>query len=127
VSVDRAGEPFATFFFEQLSYDIAVLSVVLSIEQRSAIELTFTAPRAFRSFSESDYWHYLADYGGRRIVHSTDRGCGVFLSETAPYLLDYRAHARAQEPEATFACLVRTPQECVEVICIEPPTVRALE
>lgn len=68
----------------------------------------------------------MSAFEGRPLVHSADPGCGIELSGDAPYLLDYRANARAQEPEETFSCLIRTPDHCVEVICFEEPTLRYL-
>jgi hypothetical protein len=124
VSDDQPVAPIGAFFVEELRYDIGTLTVVLSISGRAALEVVFAPPRAFRSFSESDYWHYLAEYDGEVILSSEDRGCGVLLSENAPYLLDYMAHVREQEPETNFSCLIKTPQECVEVICFERPQVR---
>ncbi|WP_165321880.1 hypothetical protein [Rhizorhabdus phycosphaerae] len=112
-----------SFFIERLEYDIASLRVWLSVDGRVALKVTFEQPRAFRSFSESDYWHYLNDVGGRALVCSSDSGCGILMSETTPYLLDYREHAREQEHEETFSCVIVSPQECVEVICFEEPTI----
>lgn len=109
------------FFFERLDYDISTLRVLLSVEGRTAVEVTFASPRAYRTFSESDYGHYLNDFEGRSLISSTDSGCGILLSETAPYLLDYRRHAREQQYEETFSCLIMTPQECLEVICFAEP------
>ena len=118
--------PLPTFFLERLTYDIATLRIILSVEGRSAVAVTFEQPRAFRSFSESDYWQYLSSFGGRALVTSTSPGCGIWISDSALYLIDYREQVRWQEPEETFCCLIETPQECVEVICFEEPSIRAL-
>lgn len=114
------------FFIERLEYDIASMRVWLAIDGQVALKVTFEQPRAFRSFNESDYWRYLNEVDGRALVSSSDSGCGILMSETAPYLLDYRKHAREQEPEQTFSCVIMTPQECVEVICFEEPTILKL-
>lgn len=111
------------FFFERLDYDISTLRVLLSVEGRTAVEVTFASPRAFRTFSESDYWHYLKDFEGRSVISSTESGCDILLSETAPYLTDYRENVREPKDEETFSCLIMTPQECVEVICFAEPKI----
>lgn len=120
-------EPLPTFFLLTSTYDLARLVLVLGDgRDRHLLEVVFSPPRAFRSYAESDYWHYFNEFTGRSLIESTDPGCGVELNSDAPYLLDYREHARFQEPEDTFACLVRTPDHCVEVICFEEPTLRRL-
>jgi hypothetical protein len=118
--------PLPVFFLRSLSYDLATLRVVLSVKNSEDLEVKFEPARAFRSFSESDYWHYLSDFRGRPLVQSTDKGCGIFMSESAPYLLDYRNHVRAQEPERAFSCLIATPQEGVEVICCDEPSLATI-
>jgi hypothetical protein len=118
--------PLPTFFVETLSYDVTTLRVTLSVEGRSAVAVRFESPRAFRSFSESGYWHYFSSFDGRALVTSTGPDCGIWMSDSAPYLIDYREHVRMQEPEDTFSCLIATPQECVEVICFEEPSIRAV-
>jgi hypothetical protein len=120
------ASPLPTFFIHSLSYDLGSLIVVLDVGQQPTVEVRFDHPRAFRSFSESDYSHYLADYDGRTLLSSSDAGCGIWRSDTAPYLLDYRQHVRASKPETTFSCLIVSPQEWVEVICFEEPSIQAL-
>jgi hypothetical protein len=120
------ASPLPTFFIHSLSYDLAALIVVLDVQQLQKIEVRFDSPRAFRSFSESDYSHYLGDYKGETLLSSSDTGCGIWLSDTASYLLDYRQHVRPSDPETTFSCLIVSPQECVEVVCFEEPSIRVL-
>ena len=123
-SMDRAIlSPLPTFFVKRLTYNIAILRVILSVEGIDHLEVRFEPPRAFRSFSESDYWHYLNEFDGSALVQSIDTGCGIWMSQTAPYLLDYREHVRYHDTEDTFSCLISTPQECVEVICFEEPSI----
>jgi hypothetical protein len=124
----NSASPLPTLFLNSLCYDLASRSVVLSANEHPAVEVRFEPPREFRSFTESDNHAYLGSYQGRLLVASTEQGCGIWMSETAPYLLDYRERARwqGQEPEETFSCLIATPQECVEVICFEEPSVRIL-
>jgi hypothetical protein len=93
---------------------------------RPLLEVSFSPPRAFRSYAESDEWRYVDDFTGRSLIRTSDRGCGIELSSDAPYLLDYRANVRPQQPEDTFSCLIRTPDQCVEVICFDEPTLRLL-
>jgi hypothetical protein len=112
------------WFLEAVRYDIETLVVTLTTTADGVVEVVFSPPREFRCFAESDAWEYLRHYAGRELVTSIDRGCGIVVCETAGYLLDYRSRVRPQEPEATFACLIKTPQECVEVICFEDPEIR---
>ncbi len=119
------AERLPTFYLLSVTYDLNCLTLLLGDgADRPLFEVSFSAPRAFRAYAESDYWHYLNAFKGRPLVDTADAGCGVELSIDAPYLLDYRANVRAQEPEDTFACLVRTPDHCVEVICFEEPALR---
>ncbi len=119
------AEPLPTLYLLSVMYDLDSLTLLLGDgADRPLIEVSFSPPRAFRTYAESDYWHYLNAFKGRPLVYTADAGCGVELSIDAPYLLDYRANARAQEPEDTFSCLVRTPDHCVEVICFEEPAFR---
>jgi hypothetical protein len=119
-------EPMPTFFLGSLRYNVGMLSVVLEVDGEPSLEVTFAPPRAFRCYSESDQFSYLASFEGRPLVASSDRGCGVLLSDCGTYLTDYRTNVREQEPEDTYSGLILTPQECVEVICFEEPTIRRL-
>lgn len=116
--------PFPALFVSRVVYDLVRLIVTLaSGDGKPLIEVTFMQPRAFRTYSESDYSHYLNEFEGRAIIQSTDHGCGVELSKEAPYLADYLAHVRLQEAEELFVCLIRTPDHCIEVICFEEPDI----
>ena len=124
---DQPRDALPTFFLLSVAFNVDSLVLVLGDgADRPLLEVSFSPPRAFRCYAESDYWHYLNAFTGAALVGTTDAGCGIELSTDAPYLLDYRAHAREQEPEETFSCLVRTPDHCVEVICFESPTLRFL-
>lgn len=124
---DLHSNPLSTFFLLRASYDLERLQLLLSDgSHRHTLEVIFSMPRAFRTFTESDYWHYLSAYEGRPLIQCADPGCGIELSDNAPYLADYQANARAQGLETTFSCLIRTPDHCVEVICFEEPTLRHL-
>jgi hypothetical protein len=114
------------FFLHQVQYDVGSLVITLAVGGDPYFEVRFDPPRAFRSYSESDYGAYLQCFEGEPLITTQDRGTGVFMSESAPYLLDYRTHVRVSEPEPTFSCLIATAQECVEVICFERPTFRFL-
>lgn len=119
-----ATAPLPTLFLSQVGYDLARLMIVLADGASEAfLNVAFDQPKAFRTYAESDYWHYLNEFAGRALVDFADGGCGIELSADAPYLLDYRANARPQEAENTFSCLIRTPDHCVEVICFEEPEI----
>lgn len=116
-----------TFFLMRATFDLERLVVLIGDgADHPLLEASFSSPRAFRSYAESDYYAYLDEFSGRSLILSDDKGCGIELSSHAPYLLDYRANARAQEREETFACLIRTPDHCLEVICFEEPMLRRL-
>ncbi|MBB5712791.1 hypothetical protein [Sphingomonas xinjiangensis] len=116
-----------TFFVRSVTFDLERLLLVLEDGTgNQLLELSFAPPRAYRVYAESDNWQYLNEFTGCPLVQSADPGCGVELSSNAPYLHEYRANMRAQEPEKTFSCLIRTPDHCVEVICFEQPAVRLL-
>ena len=124
---DRPSDPLPTFFLLSATYDLERLVLLVGDGTgRPLLEVVFSPPRAFRSYAESDYWRYLNAFKGRPLIAMADGGCGIEMSDDAPYLLDYRANAREQEPEETFSCLIRTPDHCVEVICFEEPNLRFL-
>lgn len=124
---DRTLDSLPTFFLMRVTYNLEQLVAVLGDgADQPVLEVSFSPPRAFRSYAESDQFRYLGDFSGRALIDTSDDGCGIELSNDAPYLLDYRANARAQEHEHTFACLIRTPDHCLEVICFEEPTLRRL-
>jgi hypothetical protein len=124
---DHLSNALSTFFLLRASYDLERLQLLLADGSgRPTLEVVFSMPRAFRTFAESDSWHYLSGYKGRQLVQCADPGCGIELSGNAPYLADYQANARAQDVETTFSCLIRTPDHCVEVICFEEPTLQHL-
>jgi hypothetical protein len=124
---DQTLDPVSSFFLLSVAFDLDRLVLLLGNgADRPLLQVSFSPPRAFRCYAESDYWQYLAKFKGATIVKTADASCGIELSTDAPYLLDYRAHAREQEPEETFSCLVRTPDHCVEVICFERPTLEYL-
>lgn len=112
------------FYLRSLRYDVASLIVTLEVGGEPYVELSFNPPRAFRSYSESDFHQYLQTYTGDRILKGRDEDVGVFMSEGAPYVIEYRKDARPSEAEMTYSCLIATPQECVEVVCFEQPTIR---
>ena len=114
------------FFLHSVRYDVGSLVVTLAVEGNPHFEVQFDPPRAFRSYAESDFWQYLKTYKGEPLLSGPDDGAGVFLSENAPYVEEYRKHARPSEPERTFSCLIATAQECIEVVCFERPTIRFL-
>ena len=115
------------FFLRSVSFDLERLLLVLEDGAGNLLlEVSFALPRAYRVYAESDYWKYLNEFTGSPLIDTMDSGCGVELSSHAPYVHEYRAHMRAQEPEETFSCLIRTSDHCVEVICFEEPTLRLL-
>lgn len=116
----------ANFFVHCLRYEVGSLTVTLEVSGEPYVDLQFDPPRAFRSYSESDFHQHLAIFRGDPILKGSDPDVGVFMSEDAPYVVEYRKHARPAEPEKTFSCLIATPQECVEVVCFEKPTFRFL-
>jgi hypothetical protein len=121
------AEALPTFYLLSANYEAGNLTLLMGDgTDRPLVEISFSSPRAFRTYAESDYWRYLNDFEGRPLVVTSDAGSGVEISDNAPYVLDYRATAREQEPEETFSCLVRTPDHCVEVICFEEPAFRYL-
>jgi hypothetical protein len=124
---DQHSTPLSTFYLLRASYDLERLQLLFADgQERPSLEVVFSMPRAFRTFAESDYWHYLRAFEGRSLIQCADPGCGIELSSSAPYLADYQDYARAQDEETTFSCLIRTPDQCVEVICFEEPTLRHL-
>jgi hypothetical protein len=116
----------ANFFIHRLRYDVASLTVTLEVGGEPYVELQFDPPRAFRVYSESDAYQYLSTFRGVPILKGSDGDIGVFMSEDAPYVVEYRKYARPAAPESTFSCLIATAQECVEVVCFEKPTIRYL-
>lgn len=125
VMIDQPSDTIPTFFLMSAAYDLERLVLTLGDGwDRPLLEVSFSPPRAFRSYAESDNWAYLNTFSGRHLIKTADSGCGIELSSDAPYLLDYRANVRFQDPEDTFSCLIRTPDHCVEVICFEEPALR---
>jgi len=114
------------FFLHSVRYDVGSLVVTLAVKGDPYFEVQFDPPRAFRSYAESDFWQYLETYTGDPLLSTPDGGAGVFISENAPYVQEYRKHVRPSEPEPTFSCLIATAQECVEVVCFERPSIRFL-
>ncbi len=124
---DQDPSHLPTFFVRSVTFDLERLLLVLEDgAETPLVELSFALPRAYRVYAESDNWRYLNEFTGCPLVQSADPECGVELSSDAPYLHEHRANARAQEPEETFSCLIRTPDHCVEVICFEQPTFQFL-
>lgn len=109
-----------------LRYDVESLIVTLAVGGEPYVEVQFDPPRAFRMYAESDYWQYLATYEGEALLSGGDADIGVFMSEDAPYVVEYRKYVRPSEPETTYSCLIATEQECVEVVCFEKPEIRFL-
>ena len=107
-----------------LRYDVDSLVVVLALGDQPYVEIQFDPPRAFRSYAESDFGQYLAAYKGEPLLVGGDADIGIFMSEDAPYVVEYRKNVRPSAPETTYSCLIATEQECVEVVCFEKPTIR---
>jgi hypothetical protein len=114
------------FHLHDVRYDVKSLVITLAVDGVPHFEVRFDPPRAFRSYAESDFWAYLQAFEGHPLITTRDGGTGVFMSENAPYVVEYRRHVRASQPEPTFSCLIATAQECVEVVCFERPTIRLL-
>lgn len=115
------------FYLHALRYDVGSLIVTLAVGGDLYFEVQFDPPRAFRSYAESDFWQYLQTFKGEPLLSTPHGGTGVFMSESAPYVVEYRKYVRPSEPEPTFSCLIATAQECVEVVCFERPTIRFLQ
>ena len=122
--IDPAAARLPTLFLLQVVYDLGRLMILLADgDGKAFLNVAFNQPRAFRTYAESDYWHYLNEFTGQALVEFAHGDCGIELSTDAPYLLDYQANARQQDAENTFACLIKTPDHCVEVICFEEPDI----
>ena len=122
----EAPERVPDFFLHSVRYDLGSLVVTLAVKGDPHFEVQFDPPRAFRSYAESDLWQYLETYKGESLLSTPDGGAGVFISDNAPYVQEYRKNVRPSDRETTFSCLIATPQECVEVVCFEKPTIRFL-
>ncbi len=122
----EAPQRVPNFFLHSVRYDVGSLVVTLAVDGDPHFEVQFDPPRAFRSYAESDFWQYLQAYEGEPMLSTPEGGMGVFMSENAPYVEEYRKHVRSSEPEPTFSCLIATAQECVEVVCFERPSIRFL-
>jgi hypothetical protein len=113
-------------FIDTLRFDIAALCIFLERDSTSFVTVRFDTPRAFRVFSESDEFVYLANYNGITIEEWAP-GCHVSKSQVAGYLMRYIANTpQGRLDDPIYSYLVATPQECVEVISFEDPRLEYL-
>lgn len=110
------------FFIESISFREGLLTLDLSDGTTPAGTIQFHSPRAFRFFSESDSYDYLSAYEGEVLFES--EGSGLYRSRTSGYLQEYlRDTPEHRRDEVSISVLVQTPQECVEVITFEDPSI----
>jgi hypothetical protein len=112
-----------SFFFSGLSFDEGVLAVHLQKQGRPWAVVKFDVPRAFRFFNESDSFSYLENYTGQNLLDG-DQGCCISESNTALYLKDYCNNTpESRLEDGLRSIIIITPQECVEVISFEGPSI----
>jgi hypothetical protein len=114
------------FFFTALSFSESELVVRLQKMEPWAI-VKFDLPRAFRFFNESDNPYYLENYEGSTLLQG-EQGCCIISSVTSVYLIEYLN----QTPESRLehglrSIIIITPQECVEVISFEDPSIEMIQ
>lgn len=115
------------FFINKLSFHEGDLHVALQRQGRQWAEVLFEVPRAFRFFNESDNFSYLANFEGQNLL-DTGSGCCISESRTAPYLNEYlRSTPEARLEDGLRSIIIVTPQECVEVVSFESPSIEILE
>src|SRR4051812_45080633 len=79
--------------------------------------ILFEYPRAFRVFSESDGYRYLDDVELSEALLEADDGTGVYNFKNSGFLMEYlRTTPKSRLDLQNYACMVITPDECVEVI-----------
>lgn len=108
-------------FIERIEFDLESLVIRLTNGSESQ-SVTFSFPRAFRFFSESDRRLYIDTYNHAAPVIRFGKYGGVYTSLSVSYLMDYLENTppeRVDENSAAF--LLLTGQECVEVIGFERP------
>lgn len=116
-----------TFFFSKLTHGQGNLRIELESGRKLWGVVDFDFPRAFRFFNESDYYPYInnLDY---EIMLSGTEGCWIGQSQNSPYLRDYCSSiSESRLDDGLLSILVVTPQECVEVISFEPPSIKILD
>ncbi len=108
------------FFISGVSHDEGRLAVRIGNTSGAIGAFVFDRVESFWFFMESDHHELLATYEGSRLVAASDApDCGV-LRLTKSRLLEAYTHNGRSKAEAQ-AYLVATPQEYVEVVCLEPP------
>jgi hypothetical protein len=115
------------FFFAGLVFDQGILIVRLEKQGALWANVQFEIPRAFRFFNESDNYSYLENYNGSDILDG-HQGCCISKSVTAPYLKEYLNSTPATRLEdGLMSIIIITPQECVEVISFETPSIEMVD
>src|SRR3954447_5336157 len=94
----------------ELKIDISELSGGLG-------SIVFEYPRAFRVFSESDGYKYLDGVELSETLLQADDSTGVYNSRNSGFLMEYLGTTPKPRLDLqNYACIVITPDECVEVI-----------
>lgn len=111
------------FFLSALSFEDGVLTASLQRSSRLWAIVKFHLPRAFRFFNESDNFQYLQSWDGHDLL-TGEEGCCISESKTASYLTSYLTGTpESRLDHGLRSILIVTPQECVEVITFEPPSI----
>jgi len=114
------------FFLTELSFKLGSLEIFLQRKGLSWAVVRFEIPRAFRFFNESDNFSYLKNYEGESLLDGDQESC-ISESRTAPYLKEYFKNTPDTRLEDGLrSIIIITPQECVEVISFENPSIEML-
>ena len=115
-----------SFYFPGLSFNGGILSVRLEKKGIPWALVEFEAPRAFRFFNESDKFSYIETYDGPNLLNP-GQGCSINESTTSGYLDDYYKYLiEARLEDGIRSIIIISPQECVEVISFESPSITML-
>lgn len=114
------------FFFTKMSFYEGMLMVYLQKQGQPWAVVNFEMPRAFRFFNESDNFSYLENYIGINLLDGGE-GCCISESDTATYLKEYvNSTPEARLEDGLRSIIIITPQECIEVISFEEPSIEIL-
>jgi hypothetical protein len=111
----------STLYFKNLSFDGEKCRIALAGNSDSDEVVLFSFVRSFAFYKESDFYEEISKYEKRRLLRSDGQPSAAFQILKNPLLQRILSGRLDEEGPSYFG--VWTPDECIEVVCFEEPTI----
>jgi hypothetical protein len=111
----------AAIFLKRVKFEDAQAELFVGNDTGDAATIKFRFVRTLMVFKESDFFAEIARYQHEKIIDGGERTLGVFRISKSAILQDVLGGRLDKEQPMHF--WLSTPDECVEIVGFEPPTI----